>query len=98
MTHCPAHPDRHPSLKADWKNGKDLVHCHAGCTQAQVIAALRGRGLWGRPDYPTDDEARRLGWPTRGDLDARLARTAHLGRATKGWKSAGDALHAEARP
>ncbi len=44
---CPAHDDRTPSLSirhAD--DGKVLVHCHAGCNQERVIAALRGRGLW----------------------------------------------------
>jgi len=28
--------------------GKPLVYCHAGCSQEEVIAALRSRGLWGR--------------------------------------------------
>jgi hypothetical protein len=27
-------------------DGKVLVHCHAGCNQERVIAALRGLGLW----------------------------------------------------
>jgi hypothetical protein len=27
-------------------DGKVLVHCHAGCDQEHVIAALRSRGLW----------------------------------------------------
>jgi putative DNA primase/helicase len=47
MARCPAHDDRTPSLSirhAD--DGKVLVHCHAGCDQERVIAALRGRGLW----------------------------------------------------
>jgi len=44
---CPAHDDRTPSLSlTDTQDGKALVHCHAGCEQARVIAALRGRGLW----------------------------------------------------
>jgi hypothetical protein len=45
---CPAHDDRMPSLSiADTQDGKVLVRCHAGCEQKHVIAALRGRGLWG---------------------------------------------------
>jgi hypothetical protein len=45
---CPAHDDRTPSLSlTDTKDGKLLVRCHAGCDQKDVIAALRGRGLWG---------------------------------------------------
>lgn len=39
---CPAHEDSTPSLSiSDGNNGKILVHCHAGCDQATVIAALR---------------------------------------------------------
>lgn len=47
MARCPTHHDRRPSLSirvAD--DGKVLVHCHAGCDQDRVIAALRSRGLW----------------------------------------------------
>ena len=30
------------------KNGRTLVHCHAGgCTQQELIQALREYGLWG---------------------------------------------------
>src|SRR5262249_23184833 len=39
--------DREPSLSIrDGKDGKVLLHCHAGCSQESVIAALRQRGLW----------------------------------------------------
>jgi hypothetical protein len=45
---CPAHDDRTPSLSIrDADENKVLVRCHAGCDQERVIAALRGRGLWG---------------------------------------------------
>ena len=47
MARCPAHQDRTPSLSigaAD--DGKVLIHCHAGCSQEFVIAALRQCGLW----------------------------------------------------
>jgi hypothetical protein len=43
---CPAHDDRNPSLSIRNVDGKLLVHCHTGCKQADVIAALRGHGLW----------------------------------------------------
>lgn len=46
MARCPAHDDRNPSLSIREVAGKVLVCCHAGCAQAQVIAALRERGLW----------------------------------------------------
>lgn len=44
---CPAHRDRNPSLALrDSIEGQVLVHCHAGCTQAAVIAALKELRLW----------------------------------------------------
>jgi hypothetical protein len=47
MARCPAHDDRTPSLGIrDTDNGQVLVHCHAGCDQNMVIAALGSRGLW----------------------------------------------------
>ena len=47
VAHCPAHNDHRPSLSIrEADDGKILVHCHAGCEQERVIAALRSRGLW----------------------------------------------------
>ena len=43
---CPAHDDRNPSFSVSDKNGKILVKCWAGCSQEEVIGALRGMGLW----------------------------------------------------
>src|SRR6476660_7533555 len=44
---CPAHYDRRPSLSIRTaEDGKILVYCFAGCSQANVITALRARGLW----------------------------------------------------
>lgn len=44
---CPAHEDRSPSLSIkETKEGRVLVHCHAGCPQDAVINALRGLGVW----------------------------------------------------
>lgn len=43
---CPAHDDRNPSFFASDVNGKILVKCWAGCTQEEVINALRELGLW----------------------------------------------------
>jgi putative DNA primase/helicase len=46
MANCPAQ-EREPSLSIkDAHCGKVLVHCHAGCDQKQVIAALKARGIW----------------------------------------------------
>ena len=53
MAKCPAHQDRNPSLSIHEADGKILLHCHAGCTQRDVIEALRVRGLWeSRPIEP----------------------------------------------
>jgi putative DNA primase/helicase len=47
MARCPAHDDNTPSLAIrESDTGKLLLHCHAGCTQHEVITALRERGLW----------------------------------------------------
>lgn len=37
---CPAHDDKNPSLSITEKNGKVLLHCHAGCSQQAVMDAL----------------------------------------------------------
>ena len=42
---CPAHDDRHNSLKVDeGDDGEALIHCHAGCPPEAVVAAL-GLGM-----------------------------------------------------
>jgi hypothetical protein len=46
LVHCPAHDDGTPSLSVVGRDGRVLVRCHAGCSQAAVIDALRSRGLW----------------------------------------------------
>ncbi len=46
LVHCPAHPDRRPSLSVRDTNGRVLFRCQAGCTQDAVLASLRERGLW----------------------------------------------------
>lgn len=46
MARCPAHRDRSPSLSVRERAGKVLFHCFSGCTQDDVIEALRSRGLW----------------------------------------------------
>jgi putative DNA primase/helicase len=48
VARCPAHDDHHPSLNIRAKDGKVLVKCWAGCSQAAVIEALKERELWGR--------------------------------------------------
>lgn len=56
---CPAHEDRNPSFSiSQTRDGRPLIFCHAGCTQAAVIAALKAKGLWEGdavrdPGYPS---------------------------------------------
>jgi hypothetical protein len=41
LAHCPAHDDKNPSLNvSEGNDGRALVHCHAGCAGADVVAAL----------------------------------------------------------
>lgn len=44
---CPAHDDNHPSLSVGTgSDGKILIRCHAGCSQENVLDALKRLGLW----------------------------------------------------
>lgn len=40
IARCPAHDDRDPSLSVHERDGKVLLHCHAGCTPQAVCSAL----------------------------------------------------------
>ena len=79
MCRCPAHDDSTPSLSVTERDGRMLVHCQAGCSQADVIDALATRELdIRRPRAGGIDDYRHpmLGrpssvWPYR-DTDGRL--------------------------
>ena len=72
VTCCAAHDDKDPSLSvADGDNGDVVVHCHAGCPQEAVIAALNRVGI-------TLTSTRASGDPdATGNIAALL---------TRGWK------------
>jgi putative DNA primase/helicase len=56
---CPAHDDHSPSLIVFDGKSSVQVRCMAGCSNEQVIAALRKRGIWqggGRPIVPLAHE------------------------------------------
>lgn len=40
MARCPCHDDSTPSLSVTARNGKVLLHCHAGCSVERIVAAL----------------------------------------------------------
>jgi len=46
MCSCPAHNDKTPSFSVKDVDEKTLFHCFAGCSQSEVIEALRNLGLW----------------------------------------------------
>lgn len=40
VARCPAHDDRGPSLSIRQESGRVLLHCFAGCTAIDVLAAV----------------------------------------------------------
>jgi hypothetical protein len=53
---CPAHDDRNPSLSVDYRDGKVLLHCFAGCEVTQILAKL-GLELSDLFDAPPGDKS-----------------------------------------
>ena len=54
---CPAHDDNGPSLSLrEGDDGRVLMHCHAGCTTAAVVAAM---GLSMSDLFPPSNTPRR---------------------------------------
>lgn len=43
IARCPAHDDHTPSLSITERNGRVFWHCHAGCSQESVAAAIQAR-------------------------------------------------------
>ena len=37
---CPAHDDHNPSMSVTLRDGKILLHCHAGCRAEEIVGAL----------------------------------------------------------
>lgn len=65
---CPAHEDGTPSLSiAVGENGQPIFHCHANCSQNEVLDALKAKGLWhganGRDHAEPPDRHPELGTP-----------------------------------
>jgi len=85
MARCPAHEDGTPSLSITQAERRVLVHCHAGCSQADVLAALRARRLWSDEAGPQRFTPRRRPRPPRPQPSAfaqEIWRDAHPARGT----------------
>jgi putative DNA primase/helicase len=74
MCRCPAHDDRRPSLHvSEGNSGKPVFYCHAGCTQDDVIAALKHKGVWQVPGHHNFQQKRYTnGNDAEDDPSARL--------------------------
>lgn len=55
---CPAHEDSNPSLSISDKQGRVLLHCHAGCEVTAIVDALglKLSDLFDRPEAPKRKE------------------------------------------
>ncbi len=92
MCHCPAHDDTNPSLSVDpGENGMPVVKCWAGCSQQEVIAALRNRGLWPEQQRTGDHAGTATG--KRSKEKKRVARDPEAAATEAGrrWQAAGPA-------
>lgn len=84
MACCPAHDDTTASLAiTEARDGKPLVHCHAGCSQATVIAALQERRLWTHSRAGSDVGAGVQLKPPQGRLAA--TEKERIARALQPW-------------
>ncbi|GMM62378.1 phage/plasmid primase, P4 family [Novosphingobium pituita] len=78
---CPVHDDQTASLSVtDGKEGRVLVHCHAGCAPRDVIGELKARNLW--PEAAPKHRPRSAGGYAEGANDNRKA-TAPKGQRGK---------------
>jgi hypothetical protein len=71
IARCPAHDDGTPSLSLARGEGRVLVHCFGGYTSADVIEALRRRGLWPERE-PRTRRVRKPAADDRGTRDLGL--------------------------
>jgi hypothetical protein len=98
VARCPTHEDRNPSLKLTVTDtGKVLVHCHAGCDQTAVLAAL-GLDKPGRPNaewtphgdataiYDYRDEAGKILFQVLRTADKQFPQRRPDMTAKSGWK------------
>src|SRR5262245_61068104 len=77
--HCPAHPDRTPSLSVRREADRWLIHCFAGCPPEAILraAGLTFADLFDSSPPPSRRVPRRQAW--RDSIEAPLI--AREGRA-----------------
>lgn len=56
-TCCPAHDDKSPSFSVSDGDKGVVVFCHGGCSQSEVIDALKSKGLWESKSKATGKKA-----------------------------------------
>lgn len=76
MACCPAHDDRTPSLCLADGEDRTLLHCHGGCDQQAVMAALRERGLWGNTGPSLYNTSREPDFQARQNAQIEASRQA----------------------
>jgi hypothetical protein len=71
---CPAHEDRSPSVSIRDAGDRVLIHCHAGCSAADIVAAV---GLTLRDLYdaelPPETRRRHAAYRNRAELESALS-------------------------
>lgn len=80
MCRCPAHEDRTPSLSVRCGRSSLLFKCFAGCTIAEILAALRSESL----DIPRDEVGKLDRCQARGNATRYAVRIWNEGRAISG--------------
>jgi len=76
---CPVHDDRHPSLSIkEAPDGRVLLHCFAGCTAEEIVAAI---GMQTQDLFPKDEKkaAPDHDWTPRGPALASYPYTDETG-------------------
>jgi hypothetical protein len=77
LARCPAHDDRAPSLSVAERNGRVLLHCHAGC-EVRSIADAMGLELSDLFTDPPSGNGQKAGKKSRQPTDARRVVTEYV--------------------
>ncbi len=71
---CPAHEDRSPSVSIRDAGDRVLIHCHAGCSAADIVAAvgLTLRDLFDA-EIPPETRRHHAAYRNRAELESALS-------------------------